>query len=144
MSAPELTLYFDGLCPFCSMEMQRLRRWNHAGKLAFVDVTDVSFDPKDIGVEMEDLDRELHGKSRDGQLLIGIDCILSAYSLVGRGYLVLPLRVRFLRPILSQLYRKFARHRYQISRFLGLKPRMLCESGHCQMKHPYFSDKVQR
>lgn len=144
MQSPELTLYFDGLCPFCSMEMQRLRRWNSAGKLAFVDIADANFSSQEIGVEMEDLDRELHGMSKEGQLLVGIDCILRAYSLVGRAYLVLPLRVNFLRPVFSRLYRKFAHHRYQISSFLGLKPHALCENGHCQMKHPYFSDRIKR
>jgi predicted DCC family thiol-disulfide oxidoreductase YuxK len=35
----DLTLYFDSACPLCRREMNRLRRWDRAGRLAFVDMS---------------------------------------------------------------------------------------------------------
>jgi len=34
----ELTLYYDGKCPFCSAEMRRLAGWDRANRLDFVDI----------------------------------------------------------------------------------------------------------
>lgn len=137
-AAPELTLYFDGHCPFCSAEMARLRRWNQAGRLAFVDISAIDFDPVPLGLDMAALDRELHSHTADGRLLVGIDSMLAAYTLVGRAWLVFPLKVRVLRPLLASLYRGFARNRYRFSRWMGYKPVTHCEHGACRPINPFF------
>ncbi len=132
-----LTLYFDGRCPFCFAEMQRLRRWNKAGHLQFVDIAQPDFDPTPLGVTMVALNRELHSKTADGRILVGIDSMLIAYTLVGRGWLVFPLRVSLLRPLLANLYRLFARHRYRISRWLRYKEPLQCHDGVCHAGNPF-------
>lgn len=134
----ELTLYYDGNCPFCLAEMRRLMRWNRAGRLDFVDISTADFDPAPLGVDMAALDRELHSRTADGRLLVGIDSMLAAYTLAGRAWLVLPLRVRILRPLLAGLYRGFARNRYRFSRWMGYKPAGHCEKGVCQPVNPFF------
>lgn len=134
----ELTLYYDGNCPFCLAEMRRLMRWNSAGRLGFVDISMPDFDPELLGVDMAALDRELHSRTADGRLLVGIDSMLTAYTLVGRAWIVLPLRVRVLRPLLACLYRGFARNRYRLSRWMGYKPASQCESDVCQPVNPFF------
>ena len=58
------------------------------------------------------------------------------YTLVGRGWLVAPLRVRMLRALFSSLYRKFALHRYRISGWLGLSVPPRCQDGVCPL-HPF-------
>lgn len=127
-----LTLHYDGKCPFCTAEMARLRRWNQAGRLAFVDITAPGFDPMPLGVDMVALNRELHAVHHaGGRLLVGIDAILAAYTLVGRGWLVAPLRSRVLRPGLAAAYRAFARNRYRMSRWLGYGGMPKCEEGRC-------------
>src|SRR6476646_4420535 len=137
MSSSELTLYFDGNCPFCAAEMKRLRTWNTAGKLEFVDMTDPLFDPALLGVTMADLDRELHSRTASGIMLVGIDSMLAAYTLVGKAWLVWPLRIAFLRPVLTSLYRRFARNRYRFSRLLGYKQVVSCEDGVCRSGNPF-------
>lgn len=84
----ELTLYYDGRCPFCATEMARLQSWNGAGRLAFVDIAAAGFDPLPLGLEMAALNRESHARTADGGLLVGIDSLLAAYTLVGRAWLV--------------------------------------------------------
>ena len=134
---PELTLYYDGRCPFCATEMARLQSWNRAGRLAFVDIAADGFDPLPLGLDMAALNRESHARRADGALLVGIDSLLAAYTLVGRAWLVWPLRVRFLRPVLGFAYRGFARHRYTMSRWLGYRLPPRCEDGACALKHPF-------
>ncbi len=133
MSTPALTLYFDGDCAFCKLEMARLRRWDRYGRLAYVDIAAPGFDPAALGVDMAALNREVHSVDAAGKLLVGIDTIFAAYGLVGRGWLLLPLRPRLLRRPLSALYRSFARNRYRISTWLGLA-RPVCEDGVCRHK----------
>ncbi|BEV17698.1 DUF393 domain-containing protein [Herbaspirillum sp. DW155] len=135
MTGPALTLYFDGRCGLCVTEMQKLRRWDKAGKLAFVDIAQDDFSPASLGTDLAALNALLHSTTADGRLLVGIDSILAAYTLAGRGWMVWPLRVRALRRLWSALYALLARHRYGVSRLLGLvgvRPSASCESGLCR------------
>jgi predicted DCC family thiol-disulfide oxidoreductase YuxK len=133
MTASKLTLYFDGRCAFCATEMQRLARWDGAGRLTFCDIAKPGFDPTPLGVDLPALNRELHGLTNDGHLLVGVHCLLMAYSLAGRGWLVWPLRFRLFRRMLAPCYRLFARHRYRISRWLGYRQPATCSDGLCHI-----------
>jgi predicted DCC family thiol-disulfide oxidoreductase YuxK len=136
MDAPRLALYFDGACPFCAASMAQLRAWNRNGALAFIDIRAMDFDPAPLGVTLAALDRELHGMTADGRLLVGVDCIEAAYTLAGQGWRVLPLRFRMLRPVWAALYRKFALHRYRISGWLGYTAGSPCKDGVCKLERP--------
>jgi predicted DCC family thiol-disulfide oxidoreductase YuxK len=138
MNAPELTLFFDGNCPFCAAEMARLRNWDKTRKLAFVDIAMPEFDPVPLGVSIAALDRELHSQRPNGEILVGIDSMLVAYTLIGKGWIVIPLRMNLLRPVLANLYRKFARNRYRLSRLLGYKSAARCDDGACKRVNPFF------
>lgn len=137
MDAPALTLYFDGNCTFCSAEMARLKRWDTKKRMSFVDIAGPDFSAAALGLDMRALGAQLHTVTADGTLLIGIDSMLAAYTLAGRGALVWPLRVRVLRPALSYLYRQFALHRYTLSRWLGYGA-PACPDGVCRRDGPYF------
>lgn len=144
MNPPSLTLYFDGNCPFCRTQMAKLRRWDDAGRLAFVDIATPGFDPAPLGASMDDLNREVYSRRADGRILIGIDTMLAAYPMVGRRWRVLPLRVPLLRQACAFLYRQFARHRYTISRWLGYRltgpanvAAAACSDGVCELKNPF-------
>ena len=132
----ELTLYYDGHCAFCTREVARLARWDRAGRLAFVDIAQPGFDPAPLGASMAELNRAMHSRTAQGQLLVGVDSMLAAYPLVGRGALVWPLRLPLLRGVLAALYRLFARHRYAISRLLGIKA-PACADAVCGLGNPF-------
>lgn len=137
MSGPDLTLYFDGKCPFCCAGMARLAGWDRSRRLAFVDIAAPGFDPSRLGVDMAALNRELHGQAPDGRILVGVDCMLRAYTLAGQAWRVLPLRVPGLRTACSWSYRLFARHRYLMSRVLGYRA-PTCTEGVCERPNPFF------
>jgi predicted DCC family thiol-disulfide oxidoreductase YuxK len=142
MTRAALTLYYDGKCPFCRTEMARLGRWDRAGRLAFVDMSVPGFDPSHLGVTMAQMDREMVSQRADGTILSGTESILAAYPLVGRGWVVWPLRVPVLRGLLSWLYRLFARNRYRMSRLLGYQGSPPCVDGVCANRNPYLNDRT--
>lgn len=121
MNAPQLTLYFDGKCPFCRAGMARLHGWDKRRQLAFVDIADPSFDPAILDVDMASLNRELYVRTFDGRLLKGLEGIVAAYRLVGQGWRVAWMRLPLLRRLMAALYLFFARHRYAASRMLGYR-----------------------
>ena len=133
----ELSLYFDGNCPFCLATMRHLQQLDQAHNqvacLAFIDISADDFDAAVLGVDSLALNRLLHSLDRQGQLLVGVDSILAAYSLVGKGYWVWPLRVPILYALMAFLYAKFAQHRYRLSRLLGYTKPMKCDRGGCEL-----------
>jgi predicted DCC family thiol-disulfide oxidoreductase YuxK len=133
-----LTLYYDGRCPFCATEMARLAHWDRASRLAFVDIARPGFDPSHLGATLQELNLEVFSQRADGAVLTGVGSLLAAYTLVGKGWLVWPLRVPVLRAVLSWLYRLFARNRYRMSTLLGY--RMPCENGVCGIGNPFMKD----
>ena len=140
MKAKQLTLYYDGNCPFCAAGMDRLAELDKAGKLSFVDIARAGFDPKHLNASMEQLNLEIYSQTESGEILVGVDSLLAAYTLAGQGWRVLPLRVPVLRGVLASLYRAFARNRYTMSRLLGYKATRACEDGVCFHGNPFFKD----
>jgi predicted DCC family thiol-disulfide oxidoreductase YuxK len=138
-----LTLFFDGQCAFCATEMQRLAGWDRANRLDYVDISLPGFDPAPLGATMEDLNLEMYSMTADGNVLVGVDSLLAAYTLVGKGYLVWPLRVPLLREFLAWLYRLFARNRYKMSDLLGYKPPP-CVGGVCTPGNPFLKDRNKK
>ena len=131
-----LTLYYDGKCAFCTREMMRLAGWDKHARLAFVDIAQPGFDPARLGLSLADVNREMASQTAAGEVLLGVDSMLAAYPLVGRGLLVWPLRVPGLRQVLTFLYRQFARHRYAMSRLLGYRM-PACGDGVCGIGNPF-------
>ncbi|OXJ11875.1 thiol-disulfide oxidoreductase DCC family protein [Burkholderia sp. AU6039] len=132
MESSELVLYFDGRCPLCVAEIRRLRARDARHRLAFVDIAEPGFDPVPLGVDLPTLNRELHARLPDGRMLTGVDSILAAQALTGRRRLVRLLRVPVVRGALAPLYRRFARNRHAVSRWLGYRAEAPCDAAACR------------
>jgi predicted DCC family thiol-disulfide oxidoreductase YuxK len=137
-----LTLFFDGTCAFCATEMQRLAGWDRANRLDYIDIAQPGFDPAPLNATMEQLNLEMYSMTADGKVLVGVDSMLAAYTLVGKGWLVWPLRVPLLRGALAWLYRLFARNRYAMSDLLGYRA-PACMGGTCRPGSPFLKDPKQ-
>jgi predicted DCC family thiol-disulfide oxidoreductase YuxK len=140
MNAPRLTIYFDGACPFCVAEAQALRRRDRHGALAWVDIAAPGFAACPPGTDLAALNGQLHSVTHDGKVYKGLDSMLAAYTLVGLGWAVLPLRVRALRPPLQWAYLLFARHRHRISGWLGLRVPPRCDGTVCSPGGPWLKE----
>ncbi|MCA8257425.1 DUF393 domain-containing protein [Burkholderia sp. AU31624] len=131
MDSSELVLYFDGRCPLCVAEIKRLGARDARRRLAFVDIAEPGFDPAPLGVDLPALNRELHARLPDGRMLTGVDSILAAQALTGRRWVVRLLRVPAVRGALALLYRRFARNRHAVSRWLGYRAEAPCDGAAC-------------
>jgi predicted DCC family thiol-disulfide oxidoreductase YuxK len=130
MSDWPLIVFYDGTCPFCRDEMQRLKRWDTYARLVFVNIQAPDFDASNYGLQLIDLMRLLHVQSPAGQLFIGMPAVRLVYHAVGKGWLFWPSRLPLLRPVFDTLYARFAARRLLWSRLLLRKP---CTDGSCNL-----------
>lgn len=126
------TIFYDGQCPLCDIEMGHLKKRNTKGQLAFVDIMSEDFASQYPDLNWQSLYDRIHGMNEDGTMLIGLDVTHRAWSLVGYSWLYAPLRWPIIRFFADKIYLVFAKHRNKISYLLtGKKP---CETD-CKTKY---------
>ncbi len=146
MSAYPLTLFHDGNCPICRAEVAMLQARDARRQLRFVDIAAEGFDPAVTGRSLDALQAQLHALRADGQMVVGVEAFRLAYRAVGLNRIVAPLVWPPLRPLTEWLYRRFARHRHTLSRYLGwafdgfaarqAHRRSASCHGRCALPHP--------
>ncbi|MDC5705814.1 DUF393 domain-containing protein [Vibrio europaeus] len=125
---PTLTLFYDGHCPLCVKEMNKLKGYDTHSQLLLVDTHSPMFDDYP-NIDAQKAAKILHAVDDKGTLILGLDAIHCAWKLVGKGWLYAPLRWPLIKPIADWAYIKFANNRYQISKLLTGKAK--CDSGQC-------------
>ena len=114
-----LTIYYDGHCPLCQAEIRFLQSRNRAGLLRFVDLQDPNFSEMAERFSCEQALATIHGRLGDEELLTGVRVFAEAYRRVGLNVFARLLSVEWLQPAFDAAYRKFARHRHALSRWIG-------------------------
>ena len=127
-NAPELTLYYDGQCPLCVAEVEFLQSRNAQGQLAFIDITQTGFEAAGHNISCEAAMAQIHGRTADGQVLVGVPVFATAYKLAKLSFWAWVLSRKWLMPILQPAYVLFAKHRQAISKRIG--PSVLKFSKH--------------
>ncbi len=122
----ELTLYYDGQCPLCVREMAHLRQADRDGRLTLVDIQQEGFTELYPHIDPQAARTILHANTADGSLLLGLDVTYRAWSLVGKGFWIAPLRWPVIRWFADKAYLWFARNRYKVSGWLTGQER--CDS----------------
>ncbi len=112
--------------------MRHLKKRNHNGQLAFVDITSDDFAERFPNLDWNALNERIHGMQEDGTMLIGLDVTHKAWSLVGYKWLYAVLRWPIIRIVADRAYLLFAKHRNTISYYLTGKKR--CETN-CRVKY---------
>lgn len=116
---PEITLYVDGECPFCTAETDGLCAADTAGVIELVDISGADFDAAAHGLDAEAVQRRLHARTRDGTLLLDLDPSRVAWRLVGRPEMVRWTEWPVVRSLLDHVaYPLFARIRVPLGRWL--------------------------
>jgi predicted DCC family thiol-disulfide oxidoreductase YuxK len=118
-AAPELTLYYDGQCPLCVAEIEFLQSRSTKEQLAFVDVTQTGFEAAGHNISCDAAMAQIHGRTADGQVLVGVPVFAAAYKLARLPVLAWVLSRAWLMPVLQPAYVFFAKHRQAISRRIG-------------------------
>ncbi|NOJ21323.1 thiol-disulfide oxidoreductase DCC family protein [Vibrio coralliilyticus] len=124
----QLTIFYDGTCPLCVKEMERLAHYDNQEHLMLVDIHSENFlnYPE---IDARHATKILHALDNNGTLLLGLDVTYLAWKLVGKGWLYAPLRWKLIRPVADWCYLIFANNRYTISKLLTGKRK--CDSGQC-------------
>ncbi|MFW2587445.1 thiol-disulfide oxidoreductase DCC family protein [Sagittula sp. SSi028] len=121
-----VTVYYDGSCPLCSVEIGHYEKCARAGQLAFVDV---SQEGASLGADL-DADtamRRFHVRQADGALASGAAGFVALWAQLPRWrWLAKLARLPGVTPVLEGLYRGFLPLRPRLSRIatrLGATPR---------------------
>lgn len=128
-----LTIFFDGRCPLCSLEMQKLKLYDTEGLIKLEDLHQEDFELNFPYVDKSKAMQILHGYYQ-GKILLGLDVTHRAWTLVGKGKLVAPLQFPVVKQVAHVGYLLLAKYRHPISNCLykrfgiGIKP---CEDGVC-------------
>ncbi len=130
LKAHSLTLFYDGFCPLCVAEMKSLAKKDKQHRMKLVDVHEEGALDDYPQINKAAALIRLHAIDEHNQVLVGLDVTHKAWQLVGRGWLIAPLRWPLVRIGADWLYLLFAKHRYRISALLTGKSR--CER--CELK----------
>ena len=112
------TLYYDGACPLCCKEVNWLKmRCKKKGyQLAFIDISDTTFNPKSTGKSLSTLMKALHLRDSNGQWWTAMDATRMIYREIGLGWLMAPTGWPLLKPVFDHLYAGFAKIRPRLQR----------------------------
>tara|TARA_R110001599_G_scaffold170573_1_gene360866 strand:+ start:83 stop:451 length:369 start_codon:yes stop_codon:yes gene_type:complete len=119
----KLRLFYDGYCPLCVAEMDKLKAYDHKQNLDFEDIQALDFKDRFPSLNWQDLNKRIYGQLPDGSLITGLDVTYLAWKSVGKGWLYAPLRWPVIRWFADAFYLFFARYRYTISYLLTGKKR---------------------
>jgi len=131
-----LTIYYDGKCPLCSLEMQKLKRYDKKMNIVLEDLHQEGFDTRFPHIHIHQAMKILHGEYQ-GKILLGLNVTHRAWTLVGKGIYVAPLQFPIIKQLAHLVYLFMAKYRHHISAFLyrrfgiGLNT---CEKGVCYEK----------
>ena len=114
----ELTIFYDGRCALCAKEINSLKKLDRNNRITFADIFAHDFAKHYASVNVEEANRVLHGMKDTGELIYGLDVTVLAWTLVGKGKWVAPLRWPIIKHLADAAYIFFARHRQQISRLM--------------------------
>ncbi len=113
------TVYYDGACPLCTLEIDHYRTREGAERLRFVDVSDEGADPgPDLG--REDALKRFHVRRADGTLAHGAAGFVEVWATLPRWlWLARVARVPGVLALMELAYRAFLPVRPYLSRVIG-------------------------
>lgn len=140
MTEDKLTIFYDGHCPLCCLEMEKLKQYDQHNRIQLEDLHQPKFEQHFPDINVADALKILHGKYQNKRLL-ALDVTHRAWTLVGRGALVAPLQFPIIKQIAHVGYLLLAKYRRPLSHFIyqrlgigiyiGIKT---CNKGTCYEK----------
>lgn len=113
-----LTIFYDGNCPLCSLEMDKLKKHDKGNVIKLVNLHQEDFSTLYPDINIDDAMKILHAKYQN-EILLALDVTHKAWSLVGKGIWVAPLQVPIIKQIAHGSYLILAKYRHPISQFLN-------------------------
>lgn len=131
-----LTIFYDGHCPLCTLEMQKLKRHDSKNLIVLEDLHQENFTMLFPEIDNDKAMKILHGQYQ-GKTLLALDVTHRAWTLVGRGAFVVPLKLPIIKQLAHAGYLLLAKYRHPISNCLyerfgiGINT---CDKGTCYDK----------
>ncbi len=75
-----MRLYYDGLCPLCSREIDHYKKCRGAERIEFVDITSGDFDAVKEQLDPKAIHRHMHAKTSDGSVVTGVNAFILVWE----------------------------------------------------------------
>ncbi|MGS2744178.1 thiol-disulfide oxidoreductase DCC family protein [Halomonas sp. LS-001] len=112
-----VTLFYDGHCPFCRVEVDWLARHRHHRRIGLVDIQEEAFLDGEHGALFGTMMGKLHVLDNAGHWYIGMDASRALYAVLGYQRLVRFSCLPGINRIMDAGYRLFARYRIRLGRW---------------------------
>lgn len=127
MSITPVTVFYDGLCPLCSREMDYYRTRVKDEPVRFVDITAPDFDARRLGLDPERVRRVMHAKVGE-DVRTGVEAFVALWQAIPRyRWLARLVRTPGIHALATAGYHVFARLRPYLPR----RKRSDCDTGTC-------------
>lgn len=113
----KLTIFYDGNCPMCNLEMQKLKMHDKQNLITLENLHQANFNDKYPNIDSAKAMKILHGEYQN-KILLGLDVTHRAWTLVGKGFFVAPLQFPIVKQLSHGVYLLLAKYRHPISNFL--------------------------
>jgi predicted DCC family thiol-disulfide oxidoreductase YuxK len=113
----KIKLLYDGLCPLCLREVRFLQQRDaKRGIVAFVDITDLDYEPADHGgVSFEDAMGRIHAVLPDNSILQDVAVFRRVYAELGMGWVYAATQWPIVGSLADQFYRLWANWRLALT-----------------------------
>ena len=136
----KLTLFFDSTCPIYVSEMRALESLDFSNRLIFENIYSDDFCERFPDISQIKAANTFHGRYDNGDVIVGLDVSVQAWSIVGKNKWLRILRAPGFRIVSDAAYRFFARYRSLIS--LLLTGKRYCDS--CELKNSPLDNPKQK
>ncbi len=127
-NTPQLKVFYDGLCPLCSREIDYYRTKKGADGVSWVDITASGFDARAEGLDPDKVHAVFHVKTPSGTIFSGVEAFIEIWkSLPELNHWVKLSHLPAARPVMKFGYALFARIRPYFPRL----KRDQCDTGVC-------------
>lgn len=116
-ATPPVTLFHDGHCPFCRLEVAWLEKHHHREGIKLIDIQDSHFNAQEHGQTFDAMMGQLHLQDSQGEWYIGMDASRALYTVLGYRRLMWVSCLPGLRGLLNAGYRFFARRRIRLGQW---------------------------
>jgi predicted DCC family thiol-disulfide oxidoreductase YuxK len=119
---------FDGECVFCRGQVERLARWDRAGRLAFVSLHDPIISQRYPDLTLEQMMEQMYVVDRAGNRHGGAAAFRYLSRKMPRLWVLAPLmHIPFTLPVWQWCYRQVAKRRYKIA------GKQACDDDACEV-----------
>ena len=79
METNKLKIFYDGLCPLCSKEIDHYRKKDLENRIDYIDIASPGFDATAEGLDPETVHKTFHAKKADGTIIEGVDAFIEIW-----------------------------------------------------------------